>query len=342
VQNPVLRRWRPGGALLIILASSALSTPARATPPPARAEVAEGLAAARLPAPFVLPELSHRRFDLGADWFVARLASNSPVRAGAMVGVFRPQIEASILAPRRIFIGATYPIAWALPPDGGLGPGEFGSPAGTKVLPGNIESHVRVVFPLPMALESGLMLAVTAPTSTVDRAVRANQSALVAASTVDPTNYVYFLPGRVALRPAADLRLLRGPFVFQARHGIDIVIDDAGFDSAKLAGRLLAHAGYLVRSNIEVSLEASQVYFFSSDEKVSGEVTTPAKAFGDRYRISDERRAAFALGPGFRFSSADADVGLSVVTSIGEPLSPAASSFVGVRLSVIGHVGRSP
>ncbi|HVH44857.1 MAG TPA: hypothetical protein VM925_21035, partial [Labilithrix sp.] len=235
----------------------------------------------------------------------------------------------------------TYPVAWALPPDGGLAPGEVGAPGGMSTLFGNLEAHVRVVFPLPTWLESGLVLGVVTPTSTFDRAKRATRSAAEAAAAVDPTNYVHFLPERVALRPAGDLRILRGPFVVQARHGVDVLIDDAGIESAKVAGRLLGHVGYLARRDLEVSIEASQVYFFASDEKVNG-APTPEKAFAERYRISDERRAAFTIGPALRLSYRDADVGVAVVTNLDQPLSPAVSSFVGVRVSVIGHAGPSP
>lgn len=288
----------------------------------------------RVPAPHVLPELSHPRFDFGVDWFVARLASQDVPGHGAMVGILRPSVEASVLAPRRIFMGLTYPIAWALPPDGGLAPGEVGASNGTRMLPGNLEGHMRVVFPLPTSLESGLTLGVVVPTATFERSTRSDRSASEAAATVDPTNYIHFQPARVALRPAGDLRLVRDPFIFQARHGIDILIDDAAVDSAKVAGRLLGHAGYLLRSNAEISIEASQVYFFSSDEKA-------ANAFAERYRISDQRRAAFTLGPALRLSYPEADLGLAFVTSVGNPLSPAASSFVGMRLSVISHHGSS-
>jgi hypothetical protein len=328
--------------VFVVIASAAVSTASAVAHaddgdgPRFTAAPSEG----RLPAPFVLPELSHPRFDLGADWFVARLAAGGD-RSGAVVGVVHPFFEASALAPRRIFVGATYPIAWALPPDGGLAPGEIGRPSGVRALLGNVEAHVRVVFPLPTSLESGFTLGVVVPTAPFDREDRASRSASEAAMAVDPTNYVHFLPERVALRPAGDLRLLRGPFVVQARHGIDVLIDDAGIEHAKIAGRLVGHVGYRVRSHAEMSLEASQVYFFSSDEKSTGE-PTPAKAFADRYRVSDSRRSAITLGPALRLSYPDADVGVSVVTNVGDPLSPAATSFVGIRVSVIGHLGGAP
>ncbi|MBX3200496.1 MAG: hypothetical protein KF850_42460 [Labilithrix sp.] len=292
----------------------------------------------RLPAPFVLPELSHARIDVQLDWFLGRVAPADVGRPGAVAAIVRPSIEASVLVPRRLYVGASYPFAGALPPDGGLAPGEAAVPSGARSILGNVEGHVRAVFPLPTWLEIGFILGVTAPTSTFNRDHRPNRSAVDAVSSLDPTNYVHFLPDRVGLRPAGDLRIVRGPFVLQGRHGIDILIDNEGIDRAKFAGRLLGHVGYLARPDLEVSIEASQIYFFSSDEQVAGEASAD-RAFAERYRISDARRAAFTAGPALRLALRDVDVGAAVVTNLGDPLSPAAAGFIGLRLSVVGHVG---
>ncbi len=125
--------------------------------------------------------------------------------------------------------------------------------------------------------------------------------------------------------------------MFQGRHGIDVIIDNQGIDRAKVAGRLLGHFGYLVRTDFEVSIEASQVYFFASDDKVTGPVT-PETAFAESYRTRDGRRSAFTFGPAIRATFADVDLGAALVTNLDDPLSPAAASFVGFRLSLIAHV----
>ncbi len=332
------RRVRAVAFALVSALASTLAAPARADrPEPPRLRA--GLPAPRLPAPFVLPELSHPWFDVSMDWFVGRLAPIDAGRPMAAVAIARPSIEAAILVPRRIYVGVTYPFASGLPPDGGLAPGESAPASGMKAMSGNIETHVRAVFPLPTWLEIGLTLGVVAPTSTFNRNHHSNRSAADAVSSLDPTNYVHFMPDRVALRPAGDLRILRGPFVFQGRHGIDILIDDEGIDRAKVAGRLLGHVGYLAGEDVELSIEASQIYFFSSDEKVDSAVPSAARAFADRYRISDERRSSTTIGPALRVSFRDVDVGAAIVTNVNDPLSPAASHFVGLRISVIGHVG---
>ncbi len=297
-----------------------------------------GLVVPRLPAPFLLPELMHPRLDVQMDWFVGRLSPESSSRSAAVAAIARPSIEATILAPRRLYVGATYPFASALPPDGGLAPGEAGQPSGRRTILGNVEGHIRAVFPLPTRLEIGFILAVVAPTSAFNRADRPNRSAVDAVSSLDPTNYVHFLPDRVGLRPAGDLRIVRGRFVFQGRHGIDILIDNEGIDRAKVAGRLLGHVGFLARPDLELSVEASQIYFFTSDDKVMGEPSAE-RAFAEKYRVSDARRSAFTIGPALRLSFRDVDAGVALVTNLGDPLSPAAAGFIGLRISLVGHVG---
>lgn len=317
-----------------------IALPARADAPPMDPpRLDAGPPAPRLPAPFVLPELSHPLFDVGMDWLIGGIAPEDAGRPLAAAAIVRPSLEATVLVPRRIYVGVTYPLAMALPPDGGLAPGENARPAGARTIAGNVEGHVRAVFPLPTWLEIGLTLGVVAPTSGFDRSFRPNRSAVDAVSSLDPTNYVHFLPDRVALRPAGDLRILRGPFVFQGRHGIDILIDNEGIERAKVAGRLLGHVGYLARSDLEISIEATQIYFFASDEKVNGGAPTAERVFADRYRISDERRAALTVGPAVRVSFRDVDVGAAIVTNLNDPLSPAAAGFIGLRVSVIGHIG---
>jgi hypothetical protein len=288
-----------------------------------------------LPSPFLLPELAHPGIDLRVDGLLGRLVPEGNDRTAAMVSVTRVSVEGSILVPRRLFVGLLYPFASALPPDGGLSAGEPGRPAGQQLLSGNIEGHLRAVFPLPTSLEIGFGLSVVAPTATTDRD-RASRSAALAASSLDPTNMTLFLPGRVALRPAGDLRIVRGPLVLQGRHGIDIMIDGLGIESATVAGRLLAHAGWLVSGDLEVSVEASQLYFFASEEKVDG-AQSFEQAFSEKYRITDRRRSALTIGPGIRYSTREVDVGASLVTNLADPLSPASVGFIGMRLSVIGH-----
>ena len=336
-------RWRQRArALFTALATTLASTvvlPVRAETPIDPPRLRAGPPPPRLPAPFILPELSHPWFDVRMDWLLGAVSPEDAGRPVAVAAIARPSVEATILVPRRIYVGVTYPFAAALPPDGGLTPGEDDRPSGTRTIFGNVEGHVRAVFPLPTWLEIGLTLGVVAPTSTFNRSHRPNRSAVDAVSSLDPTNYVHFLPDRVGLRPAGDLRVLRGPFVFQGRHGIDILIDDEGIDRAKVAGRLLGHVGYLARPDLEVSIEASQIYFFASDEKVNGAAATAERAFAERYRISDDRRSAFTIGPAMRLSFREVDLGMAVVTNLSDPLSPAAAGFVGLRVSVIGHIG---
>ncbi|MDF2696665.1 MAG: hypothetical protein K0S65_5048 [Labilithrix sp.] len=292
----------------------------------------------RVPAPFVLPELTHSHLDLRLDWFVGRLSPADASRSASIAAIARPSLEANVLVPRRLYLGITYPFAVALPPDGGLAPGEVGRPSGSRAFLGNVEGEVRAVFPLPTWLEIGFTLGVVAPTLAQSRDDRPSRSAVHAVAALDPTSYVHFLPDRVALRPAGDLRIVRGRFVFQGRHGIDIMIDKEGIERAKISGRLLGHAGYLAREDLEISVEASQIYFFASDEKVTTD-SSPERAFAERYRINDQRRAAVTIGPAIRLALREVDVGIALVTNLNRPLSPASDGFVGLNLSLVGHVG---
>ena len=205
------------------------------------------------------------------------------------------------------------------------------------MLAGNLEAQVRAVFPLPTGLDIGFVLGVVAPTSRWTR-TRPKQSASVAAASLDPSNVVHFLPDRVALRPAGDLRIVRGPFVVQVRHGIDILIDDSGIDQAKVAGRAIGHIGFLARPDFELSVEATQHYYFASEDRLTSG-TSAETAFAERYRITDGKRSALTIAPGARWATRMFDLGVQVVSNLSDPLSPAADGFVAVRVSAIAHAG---
>ena len=295
--------------------------------------------APRQPAPFLLPDLGHPQFDLHLDEIFGWLSPSPEIdgRGASFAAIVRPSMEANVRSGR-LYVGFAFPVAMALPPDGGLVPGEQGRLGGMHTVVGNAEAHFRAVFPLPMALEIGFEMGVLAPTATYDRTSRANQSISAAAASLDPTNAIEFQPGRVGLRPAADVRIRRGPLIVQARQGLDIIIDDDGIESARLAGRLLGHVGYMLRPDLELSVEASQIYFFASDNAAEG--TDPASQFANAYRVSDAHRAAFNIGPAIRYATPLLDVGAALMTNIGSPFSPAADGFVGFRISLAAHVGR--
>jgi hypothetical protein len=284
----------------------------------------------RRPAPLVLPDLSHERVDARLDWTVARILPDRGDRPRAAAGLTRFSMEAGIV-PRRLYLGTTAAFASALPPDGGLAPDERSTPGPARMLVSNVESHIRALFPLPSFIELGFLLAVVAPTATFDREARSNRSASEAVASLDPTSYVHFLPGRIALRTGGDLRFVRGSVVVQARHGIDVVIDDAGIESARLAGRLLGHVGYLVSPRFEIGVDGSQIYVFAADPKT----TDP---FANEYRISDAHRSSLTLGPTVRWALPDFDIGAGLITNASRPLSPAAESFVALSVSLITHL----
>jgi hypothetical protein len=270
----------------------------------------DDLSAPRLPPPFVLPELSHPSWDLGMSWLLgaasgARARSDRPSSA---LGLARLTVEGDVLFPRRFYLGLTVPVASALAPDG---------TSGSKTVLGNAEAHVRVVFPLPTWLAFGAVLGIILPTSRFEHGSAAESAAMTAAS-LEPTDGLHFAADTFALRPAMDVRVLRGPFVVQVRQGVDVVIDTAG-GRAVTTGRFLGHGGLRLRRDIEVSIEATQAYSFDS-------------------QVSDQRRSAVTAGPGVRFSFGVLDVGAAVLTSVFEPLSMDIERFLALRLSVVAHL----
>lgn len=292
----------------------------------------------RLPAPFTLPELTHGRFDARLDGTLGTERPTDPTRPHSVAAIVQPSFEARLRVPRLLFLGLDVPIVAALPPDGGLAPGEVARANGTRTLIGNVEGHLRAVFTLPMWIEVGFTLGIVAPTASFDRGSRPARSVATAAASLDPTSQVQFEPGRVAFRPAGDLRIVRGSFVVQGRHGYDVVVDDKALESAKVVGRLVGHVGWLASPDLEVSVEASQSYSFVSEPPDAGGGTPADRAFRATYRVSNERRAAVMYGPGIRYVTRDLDIGAMLVTNAGEPLSPVVGAFWGLRVSVIGHV----
>lgn len=275
------------------------------------AEVAgrEDLPSPRLPRPFDLPELSHSRLDAGLAWTAGGAEPNLHGRPLSAIGLVRVSIESPIGDSRRVYVGATYPIAAALPPDGS---------GATKTVFGNGEVFGRVAFPMPSWLATGAVLGIVLPTALYDRGSPAAEAATTAIS-LEPTNFVQFRPGIFAFRPALDLRILRGPFVLQAREGIDVEVDSRGLHQPASVGRLLIHAGVLTEQSVELSVEATQAYFFTTE-------------------FPDSRRTVFTIGPAARLSYRHMDVGAGLVTNLFSPLDRNIDQFVALRLSLMTHL----
>lgn len=313
-----VRRNAPGLfflALVLGLACVAAPAPARAAEPGndrsaelPRFPVGVDDLSPRLPSPFVLPELSHPSWDLAVGWLVGVASPAQADRTPPALGLGRATVEGDLVFPRRMYLGATLPLATALAPDGA---------SGAKSLLGNVEGHIRVVFPLPSWLAFGAAFGVAAPTARFDRGTGASAAATAAAS-LEPTDSVHFIPDAVTLRPAMDMRVLRGPFVVQARQGIDIVLDTST-GRAVTIGRFLGHIGVRWTRDIELSIEATQAYFF--DE-----------------RVSDSRRTAMTIGPGARLTLGTIDIGGAIVSSLFDPLSRDIDQFIAARFSLVAHL----
>src|SRR5690349_11293344 len=78
------------------------------------------LAQPRLPAPLVLPELTHPRDDFALTWTVGRGSTQYVDRPTTNIALVRGWFESSILARRRLYLGVTWDYASAMPPDKGI------------------------------------------------------------------------------------------------------------------------------------------------------------------------------------------------------------------------------
>ena len=262
-----------------------------------------------LPRPFVMPELSHASNEVTLDWTIATALPEDKARAQRQIGLIRPTYETRIGSLRRFYFGVTVPIVDAAPQTAG-------SP--TKFVIGNVEAHARLVFPTPSWLAFGSSLGVVAPTGfwgTGPDTAGAARAGLM----IEPTELPQFVPHALAIRPSFDIRLLQGPLVVQVRDGFDFLIDTSGATHVTTSGRLAAHAGVLVKQNVEVALEATQLYLFSGD-------------------VHDADRTTITIGPTVRWTVPGFDLGLATETNIYAPLESGTNRFFALRLSAVLHL----
>ena len=303
------------GARLALAAEASAPPPITHAPTDNRAEAPrfgslfDELATPRLPRPLHSPELSHPKNDVSVDWLLAAVVPENAEKSTRYVAIVRPAFELRLGSLRRFYVGGTMPIISALPLYG---------ERPSKTIVGNIEGHVRLVFPMPSWLAFGATLGMDLPTSPMKRG---SESAAVAASgaSLEPAELPQFLPHAFAIRPSFDFRLLRGPLVVQVRDGFDVLIDSTGQTRTSTTGRILAHAGLLLVNDVEVAIEGTQLYYFASD--------TP-----------DADRTATTLGPTIRWSLPDVDLGIATSTNVNTPQENGTNRFWALRLSAVFHL----
>jgi hypothetical protein len=262
------------------------------------------------PPPGTLPHFWHDRTDLTLDW----LMSSASIRGAGneSIGLLEPSAEVPIGELHREYVFARLPLAAAVT-----------DRAGTKMVAGNLELGGRLVFPMPSWLAFAASMGFVLPTARFDRGSPA-QEAAVAAVTMEPTEISLLTPNAFGVRPAFDVRLIRGPFVLQVRDGVDLAMDTARKWALTAAGRIIAHAGFVVLPKLELSVEAAQIYFFTNGD-VSGIDATDAK------------RTALTIGPFVRYSMGDVDLGVGATTNIQSPLATPIDQFVAARVSLALH-----
>lgn len=262
-----------------------------------------------LPRPFVMQELSHAANEASLDWTIATAIPEDAARSARQIGLMRPTYETRIGTLRRFYFGITVPVVFAAPE---------ASARTTKTVLGNVEAHARLVFPTPGWLAFGASLGLVAPTGfwgTGDDAKQAAEAGLM----LEPIELPQFVPHAISFRPSFDIRLLKGPLVVQVRDGFDFLVDASGENHATTSGRLAAHAGVLVRHNVEVGAEATQLYLFSGD-------------------VHDGDRTTITVGPTVRWTVRRFDLGLAGTTNLYAPIESGTTRFWSMRFSVVFHL----
>jgi hypothetical protein len=306
-----------------IACSCSLAAACLALPSPARADLLQAAAGvpvdvpdqpSTLPPPppsSALPDFAHSLTEIRLDGAMTNASSSSRSGQGTPIGLLYASAEAPVGSLSRFYVGGRVPLAVAATSGGG-----------TKSVAGNLEGEVRLVFPLPISLAFGASLGVTVPTALFDRGTSAQEAAAAAAS-LDPTELSLFTPHGLAFRPAFDVRVLRGPVVLQLRDGADLLVDTTR-ESFGAAGRIVAHVGAMPISNLELSVEATQIYFFTNGD-----------VFG--IDVSDAKRTALTLGPFARLAFHEIDVGVGAITNLQAPLAARLDRFIALRLSIVAH-----
>jgi hypothetical protein len=262
------------------------------------------------PPPSNLPHLAHGGADASLDGLVTTARSAS---GDASIGLLLASAEAPFGALQRLYLGGRLPLAAAVTRSG----------AGTRSVAGNLELGARVVFPMPAWLAFGGGLGFVLPTARFDHDSPAEEAAALAAS-LEPTEIALLAPKAIGVRPTIDLRLLRGPIVVQLRDGVDMVFDTGRRWQLGAAGRLVAHVGAVLLERFELSLEASQIYFF-----------TKGDLFG--VDVSDGKRTALTFGPFARVGLGAVDLGVGAVGNIQSPLATGIDRFVALRIALMVH-----
>jgi UDP-3-O-[3-hydroxymyristoyl] N-acetylglucosamine deacetylase len=273
--------------------------------------------------PPTLVELTHPWPEITLESTLASVTFTDNVQGTRYVLVDRFSFETPI-AQSRWYVGAAY--------DAAIGHDDDGSP---RFVSGYPEIWGRGVWNATYGLSFGGGLAIVIPRwsySPQDPAATTAFSAIAARgwdrALFDPDNAMTF-------RPFIDIRLVSGPFTIQYRQALEIA-SNYGDVPLKLAAIGTLFVGFRFSKRITAGLDVIEYYLIDTETSCQADPSCPT--------LPDNRRAYIALGAHVGFETRYfrptlgimTNIGspLDAIASIGQPISAAPTSFVGVHFSL--------
>jgi hypothetical protein len=300
-ERALLRRTVTGqlGLSILVLPALTFADP----PPPPLPVFFDPYDLPDAPRPPTLPELTHRDLELTGESTIGALRSNgtAPHTEGAYVQRFSVEWPVAL---RRFFVGATYELAAAAPPNGGA----------FRPISGNLDLNARTVWATSTGLAFGGGLGATLPLSFFEQGSNAAGIA-AAAATIRPWDEAFFQPNYLTLHPFFDVRDVDGPLVVQFREGLEFEFDTQSWSGFRTAAIAAAYVGYRALRWLGVGVEAFEVYFLSASQ------------------LQDDKRASFAVSPNVRLMTPYVQPALSFVTNVGTTLFGSVDTWWAIRLA---------
>jgi hypothetical protein len=253
-----------------------------------------------VPRPPTLPELTHPDIEGTSETTAGALI---PPPGGVWTHAYVERLDAEMpLALRRWYVGASYEAAVG------------GTRNDTEVIGSNFAIHGRTLWATRTGLGFGGGMELMLPTATFDPNGRGGAVAL-SASTLRPWDVTYFIPGIIGVRPFVDLRVLKEPFIFQFRQGLDGTVSVSQLGDRRLYAHTGFYFGWAVTPHVAAGLEAFEEYAI------------------DVPNVRDGAREAIVISPHVRITLPWVQPAISFFTNVGPPLYGASQSIWGIRFA---------
>lgn len=252
------------------------------------------------PRPPTLPELTHPDIEGTSETTAGALI---PAPGGVWTHAYVERLDAEMpLALRRWYVGASYEVAAG------------GTSNGYQVIGGNLAIQGRTLWATRTGLAFGGGMELVLPTATFDPNGGGGTVALNAA-TLRPWDVTYFIPGIIGVRPFVDLRVLKEPFIFQFRQGLDGTVSDTALGDRRLYAHTGFYFGWAATPHVAAGLEAFEEYAI------------------DAPNVRDGAREAIVISPHVRITLPWVQPAISFFTNLGPPLYGANQSIWGIRFA---------